>query len=59
MIFPPKTAVTRLVNSLKGVSSRRLRQAFPASRPSLLTDATPLGPARTSPVGRRPAAQHP
>ncbi|SCF35248.1 putative transposase [Micromonospora marina] len=26
---PPKVAVTRLVNSLKGVSSRRLRQEFP------------------------------
>ncbi|RKN22237.1 IS200/IS605 family transposase [Micromonospora musae] len=27
--YPPKMAVTRLVNSLKGVSSRRLRQEFP------------------------------
>ena len=27
--FPPKVAVTKLVNSLKGVSSRRLRQEFP------------------------------
>ena len=27
--FPPKIAVTKLVNSLKGVSSRRLRQEFP------------------------------
>ncbi|MFD0287945.1 IS200/IS605 family transposase [Streptomyces lutosisoli] len=27
--FPPKVAVTKLVNSLKGVSSRRLRQGFP------------------------------
>lgn len=27
--FPPKAAVTKLVNSLKGVSSRRLRQEFP------------------------------
>ncbi|WP_166387271.1 IS200/IS605 family transposase [Catellatospora methionotrophica] len=26
---PPKVAVARLVNSLKGVSSRRLRQEFP------------------------------
>src|SRR5690242_8997801 len=26
--FPPKVAVSRLVNSLKGVSSRRLRQEF-------------------------------
>jgi len=27
--FPPKIAVSRLVNSLKGVSSRRMRQEFP------------------------------
>lgn len=27
--FPPKVAISRLVNSLKGVSSRRLRQEFP------------------------------
>ncbi|GAA4029839.1 hypothetical protein GCM10022232_89650 [Streptomyces plumbiresistens] len=27
--LPPKVAVTKLVNSLKGVSSRRLRQEFP------------------------------
>ncbi len=27
--YPPKVAVARLVNSLKGVSSRRLRQVFP------------------------------
>ena len=27
--FPPKVAVTKLVNSLKGVSSRRPRQEFP------------------------------
>jgi putative transposase len=27
--FPPKAAVTKMVNSLKGVSSRRLRQEFP------------------------------
>ena len=26
---PPKVAVSQLVNSLKGVSSRRLRQEFP------------------------------
>ena len=28
--FPPTVAISRLVNSLKGVSSRRLRQEFPA-----------------------------
>ena len=27
--FPPKVAPARLVNSLKGVSSRRMRQEFP------------------------------
>lgn len=27
--FPPKVALSKLVNSLKGVSSRRMRQKFP------------------------------
>ncbi len=27
--YPPKVAISKLVNSLKGVSSRRLRQEFP------------------------------
>ncbi|WP_406068748.1 IS200/IS605 family transposase [Micromonospora sp. NBC_01638] len=27
--FPPKAALAKLVNSLKGVSSRRTRQEFP------------------------------
>lgn len=27
--FPPTMAISRLVNSLKGVSSRRMRQEFP------------------------------
>jgi putative transposase len=30
--FPPKVALSKLVNSLKGVSSRRMRQEFPALR---------------------------
>jgi putative transposase len=30
--FPPTIAISRLVNSLKGVSSRRLRQEFPDLR---------------------------
>ena len=30
--FPPTVALSRLVNSLKGVSSRRLRQEFPDLR---------------------------
>jgi putative transposase len=29
VLFPPKVALAKLVNSLKGVSSRRLRQEFP------------------------------
>ena len=31
--FPPKVALSKLVNSLKGVSSRRLRQEFPDLAP--------------------------
>ena len=31
--FPPKVAPAKLVNSLKGVSSRRLRQEFPDLAP--------------------------
>jgi putative transposase len=27
--YPPKIALSRLLNSLKGVSARRLRQEFP------------------------------
>lgn len=27
--FPPKVAISRLVNGLKGVSSRRMQQEFP------------------------------
>lgn len=27
--FPPKVAISKLLNSLKGVSSRRMRQEFP------------------------------
>jgi REP-associated tyrosine transposase len=30
--FPPKVALAKLVNSLKGVSSRRMRQEFPDLR---------------------------
>ena len=30
--FPPKVALSRLVNSMKGVTSRRLRQEFPELR---------------------------
>ena len=30
IIYPPKVAISKLVNSLKGVSSRLLRKQFPA-----------------------------
>jgi len=30
--FPPKAALSKLVNSLKGVSSRRVRQEYPDLR---------------------------
>ncbi|MCI4065967.1 IS200/IS605 family transposase [Micromonospora sp. R77] len=36
--YPPKMAVARLVNSLKGVSSRRLRQEFPDLAPHYYRD---------------------
>lgn len=31
--YPPKVALSKLVNSLKGVSSRRLRRRFPELEP--------------------------
>ena len=46
--FPPKVALSKLVNCLKGVSSRRLRQEFP----DLVRHywrANACGPAPTSP----------
>lgn len=36
MNFPPKIGLSRLVNSLKGVSSRRMRQEFPRTHRALL-----------------------
>ncbi|MFJ9907468.1 IS200/IS605 family transposase [Streptomyces sp. NPDC101152] len=33
--YPPKVAISRLVGSLKGVSSRRLRQEFPGHIPQV------------------------
>jgi putative transposase len=47
--YPPQVAVSRLVNSLKGVSSRRLRQ-----HDGFGPTASTCGPRRTSPP--RPAA---
>jgi putative transposase len=46
--FPPTLALSRLVNSVKGVSSRRLRQEFPDPAPALLA-RNGCGPGRTSP----------
>ena len=38
--YPPKTSISRLVNSLKGVSSRRIRALnYPEVRPALRGDA--------------------
>lgn len=51
--FPPKAALSRLVNRLTGVSSRRMRQEFPAW-PGLTGGRTGCGPGPTSPD--RPAA---
>ncbi|MBB4743249.1 REP element-mobilizing transposase RayT [Actinoplanes octamycinicus] len=53
--FPPKVAVARLVNSLKGVSSRRLRQEFPNLvrhyyRP---TNSAPARTSQTPPAAHR------
>ena len=63
---PPQVAVARLVNSLKGVSARRLRQRYrcaPAGAPVIPVVVRGLGwwrtagdpqglPASTPPVGR-------
>jgi putative transposase len=51
---PPKLAVARLVNSLQGVSSRRLHQEFP-NLVHHYYGPTNSGPARTSPA---PSATH-
>jgi len=55
---PPKVVVSRLVNSLKGVSSRRLRQEYLRPRPPLLARATPVVRVLHRRVRRRDAAVH-
>jgi putative transposase len=55
--FPPKVALSRLVNSLKGVSSRRMRQEHPELRRHYC-GRTGYGPGRTSP-GPSVAARSP
>ncbi|GAA2712043.1 hypothetical protein GCM10010437_089180 [Actinoplanes palleronii] len=52
--FPPKVASAKLVNCLKGVSSRRMRQEFP-TWPGTTTGPTSSGRARTS---QAPSAAH-
>jgi putative transposase len=52
--FPPKVALSKLVNSLKGVSSRRIRQDSPTWY-ATTTGPTSCGQARTSPA---PSAAH-
>lgn len=46
--FPPTVAVSRLINSLKGVSSRRLRQEFP-NWSSTIGGRNACGPVPTTP----------
>ena len=53
---PPEVAVSRLVNSLKGVPSRRLRQEFPDLARHYHRANKLSGRARTSPAP--PAARH-
>lgn len=53
--FPPKVALSKLVNSLKGVSSRRLRQEYPELVRHYCGHSG-CGPARTSPD--RPTGLH-
>ena len=49
--FPPTVALSRLVNSLKGVTSRQLRQEFP-TWPGTTGGPGGCGPGRTQGVGK-------
>ena len=53
--YPPKVALSKLVNSLKGVSSRRMRQEFPDLVRHYYRANTSCGRVRTS---RGPWAAH-
>ena len=53
--FPPTVAISRLVNSLNGVSSRRLRQESPDLRQSLLAGETAVIRVVLRRLGRRSA----
>ena len=57
--FPPKVALSKLVNSLKGVSSRRMRQEFPDLRPALLPGQQAVVGLVLRRVRRRRAADRP
>jgi putative transposase len=46
--FPPKATLSKLASSLKGVSSRRMRQEFPTCA-ATTGGRTGCGPVRTSP----------
>jgi len=50
--LPPKVALSRLVNSLNGVPSRRLRQEFPAW-PGITGGRTGCGSGHLRRIGRR------
>ena len=54
--FPPKVALSKLVNSLKGVSSRRLRQEYPELVQHYWR-APPADPAKYEPDHSRCARQ--
>ena len=47
--FSPTVAISRLVNSLKGASSRRLRQQF-LDLPAAVSGPNDCGPGSTSPA---------
>jgi hypothetical protein len=57
--FPPKVALSRLVDSLKGVSSRRMRQEFPGTGPALLAGEPAMVRVVLRRIGRRRTDQRP
>lgn len=65
--YPPKVALSRLVGSLKGVSTRRLRQEFPAYIRKYLSESIGRrvgwrprpGPPATGHSGHRPDPARP
>ena len=57
--YPPTVQLSRLVNSLKGVSSRRLRQEFPELARALLAAQTAVVPLLLRRQRRRCPAERP